>query len=249
MWPDCAWPEQVAGAADLEVAHRDLEPGAELGELTDRLQPLVRLLGEHAVGRVQEVRVRALTAAADAAAQLVELREAEQVGTVDDERVHRRHVDAALDDRGAHEHVELVLPEVHHDPLEAGLVHLPVRDRDARLRDQRAHLFGDELDVAHTVVHVEHLALAEQLPPDGLGDRAVVVLADVGEDGLAVFRRRVDEREVADAGERQLERARDRRGREREHVDVGAQLLDELLVRHAEAAAPRRRPAGRGLWA
>ena len=36
-------------------------------------------------------------------------------------------------------------------------------------------------------------------------------------------------------GERQLERARDRRGGEREHVDVGAQRLDALLVLHAEA--------------
>ena len=38
--------EQVAGAADLEVAHRDLEPRTEIGELADRLQPLVRLFGE-----------------------------------------------------------------------------------------------------------------------------------------------------------------------------------------------------------
>ena len=98
-----------------------------------------------------------------------------------------------------------------------------------------AHVLGDELDVLHAVVHVEHLALAQQLAPDRLGDGAVVVLADVGEDRLAVLGRRVHEREVADAGERQLERARDRRGGEREHVDVGAQLLDALLVLHAEA--------------
>ena len=161
-------------------------------------------------------------ASTDATAQLVELREAEQIGAVDDERVHRRHVDAALDDRRAHEHVELVLPEVEHDPFEPALVHLPVRDRDARLGHERAHVLGDELDVAHAVVHVEHLALAQQLAPDRLGGGAVVVLADVGEDRLAVLGRRVHQREVADAGERQLERARDRRGGEREHVDVGA---------------------------
>ena len=35
--------EQVARAADLEVAHRDLEAGTEVGELADRLQPFVRL--------------------------------------------------------------------------------------------------------------------------------------------------------------------------------------------------------------
>ena len=34
---------------------------------------------------------------------------------------------------------------------------------------------------------------------------------------------------------RHLQRARDRRGGEREHVDVGAQLLELLLVGDAEA--------------
>ena len=164
-------------------------------------------------------------APADAAAQLVELREPEQVGAVDDERVHRRHVEAALDDRRADEHVVLAVGEVEHDPLEPALVHLPVRDRDARLGHEVAHLLGDVLDVLHPVVDVEDLALAQQLAPDRLGDRAVVVLADVGEDRLARLGRGLHQREVADAGEAHLERARDRRRGEREHVDVRAQRL------------------------
>ena len=51
---------------------------------------------------------------------------------------------------------------------------------------------------------------------------------------MAILGRRVDEREVTDAGERHLERARDRRRGERQHVDVRAPLLDPLLVLHAE---------------
>ena len=98
-----------------------------------------------------------------------------------------------------------------------------------------AHLLGDVLDVLHAVVHVEDLALAEQLAPDRLRHRTVVVLADVGEDRLAGLGRRLHQREVADAGEAHLERARDRRRGEREHVDVLAQVLDLLLVLHAEA--------------
>ena len=121
----------------------------------------------------------------------MQLAEAEQVGAVDDERVHRRHVDAALDDRGADEHVVLALPEVEHDLLERALVHLAVGDRDARLGHELADVRGDVLDVLHPVVHEEHLALAQQLAADRLGDGAVVVLADVGEDRLAVGGRRV----------------------------------------------------------
>ncbi len=130
--------EQVARAADLEVAHRDLEPRAELGLLADRPQPLVGLLGQHPVARVEQVRVRALAGPPDAAAQLVQLAEAEQVGAVDDEGVHRRHVDPRLDDRRADEHVVATLGEVEHDLLEGSLVHLAVRDDDARLGHELA---------------------------------------------------------------------------------------------------------------
>ena len=146
--------EQVARAADLEVAHRDLEPGTELGLLADRLQPLVRLLGDGPVGREEEVRVGPLAGATHPTPELVELAEAEAVGPVHDERVDRRHVDAALHDRGAHEHVVLVLPEVEHHPLEPALVHLPVRHRDARLGDERAHVLGHEVDVERPFVLV-----------------------------------------------------------------------------------------------
>ena len=69
-------PEQVARAPDLEVAHGDLEARAELGVLADGPQPLVGLLGEHPVGRVEEVGVGPLAGPADPAADLVELAQA-----------------------------------------------------------------------------------------------------------------------------------------------------------------------------
>ena len=65
--------EQVAGAADLEVAHGDLEAAAERRVVADRAKPLVGRLGEDLVGRVEEVGVGALAAAPDATAQLVQL--------------------------------------------------------------------------------------------------------------------------------------------------------------------------------
>ena len=226
--------EQVARAADLEVAHGELEAGAEVGVLADRLQALVRLLGEHAVLRVQQVRVGALAAPSDPSAQLVQLREPEQVRAIHDERVHRGHVEPALHDRGADQHVVLAIGEVEHHALEPAFVHLPVRDGDARLGDQMAHLLGHVLDVLHPVVHEEDLTLAEELASDRLRHRAVVVLPHVREDRLTRLRRRLHEREVTDAGETHLERPRDRGGGEREHVDVLAEVLDLLLVLHPE---------------
>ena len=235
MCPDWACAEQVAGAADLEVAHGDLEPAAELGGLADRLQPLVGLLAERDLDRVEQVGVRPLAAAADPAPELVQLAEAEQVGALDDERVHGRHVDARLDDRRAHEDVEAAVPEVDDDLLQRALVHLAVGDGDARLGHQLAQAGGGVLDRAHPVVDPEHLALAEQLAADRLDGDALVVAADVGEDRLAVGRRRLQQRQVADADEAHLQRARDRRRRQRQHVDVRLELLHRLLVLDAEA--------------
>ena len=70
--------EQVPCAANLEVAHRDREPGSELGVVGQRREPSAGLRSE--LGRlwIEEVRVRRDVAAADAAADLVQLREPER---------------------------------------------------------------------------------------------------------------------------------------------------------------------------
>ena len=66
-------------------------------------------------------------------------------------------------------------------------------------------------------------------------DHVWVELHDVGLDRQAILRRRLDHRHVADADERHVQRARDRRGRHGQDVHFLAHLLDALLVRDAEA--------------
>ena len=63
----------------------------------------------------------------------------------------------------------------------------------------------------------------------------LVVLADVRADRPAALGRRLDHRDVAQARERHVQRARDRRRREREHVDLEPQRAQQLLLRDAEA--------------
>src|SRR5207302_10383057 len=75
--------EQVAGAPDLQVVGGDLEPCAQLRELLQYREPLLRVARDPPPRRNEQVRVRALPAPADAAADLVELREPEVVGPVD----------------------------------------------------------------------------------------------------------------------------------------------------------------------
>ena len=85
------------------------------------------------------------------------------------------------------------------------------------------------------VVQVEGLAPALDLAPQRTRDLLVVVLADMRVDRAATPRRRGDDGDVPQTRERHVQRARDRRGRQREHVDLGAHLAQQLLLGHAEA--------------
>ena len=84
-------------------------------------------------------------------------------------------------------------------------------------------------------MQVVHLPAALQLAAHGVAQHIPVVLHDEGLHGDAVLRRLFDGGHVADTGQGHIQRARDGCGREREHVDRAAHLLDVLLVRHAEA--------------
>ena len=99
----------------------------------------------------------------------------------------------------------------------------------------RANVVGDRIDRLDAVVDEEHLAAAIELARDALVDQAVVPRLDEGEHGRPVARRRLHQRHVAQAGERQVQRARNRRRGEREHVGLELELLEPLLVLHAEA--------------
>ena len=81
---------------------------------------------------------------------------------------------------------------------------------------------------------VERLAAAVALAQERLAHHHRIERADEGAHREAIDRRRGDDRELAHAGERELQRARDRRRGEREHVHLGAQRLELLLVGDAE---------------
>ena len=80
----------------------------------------------------------------------------------------------------------------------------------------------------------EHLPATRELGLYRGGDRLVGVPHDARLDGDARARRGPKEGEVARARHREVERPRNGRGRERQHVGRGAKPLQELLVPHAE---------------
>ena len=125
--------------------------------------------------------------------------------------------------------------EIEHQLLEVALAHLAVADADGRLRNEAAQASGKHLDVLDHVVHEIDLAAATGLAKAGLAHQAVAPLGDECFDGHALGGRRGHERQVPQAAERHVERARNRRSRQGQRVDVRAQLLEPLLVADAKA--------------
>ena len=98
--------------------------------------------------------------AADAPTQLVQLRQAEAVGTVDQDGVGCGDVYAGLDDGRTEQHVVALLQEFAHDALELAFAQLPVGDCNACLRQQALELVAHHLYAVHFVMQEIHLAAA-----------------------------------------------------------------------------------------
>ena len=226
--------EETAGSANFEVERGNPESAAEIAELLDRREPLFGDRRQIVFGRNQQVRVGRAIRSADTAAQLIQLRQAVAVGAIDDDRVGVRNIETVFDDRRGQQHVELARDEVEHGALERVLVHLAVAHHDARFGNQPPHQVADRKDRFDTIVDEEDLAAAFELAANRPADHLLIEFDDVGLDRQAILRRRFDDRHVANADERHVQRPRNRRRGHRQHVDLALELFDPLLVRHAE---------------
>ena len=107
-------------------------------------------------------------------------------------------------------------------------------DRDLHLRHVLVEKILDAGEILDPRHHVERLSAAIALAQQRLADHQGIVRRDEGAHREPIDRRRGDDREIAHAGQRQLQRARDRRRAQRQHMHLGAQLLQPLLVADAE---------------
>ena len=74
--------------------------------------------------------------APDAAADLMQLGQAQFVSAIDEDGIGGRHVDTAFDDGGAHQQVATMVVKIQHHLFQLFFLHLPVCDADARIRYQ-----------------------------------------------------------------------------------------------------------------
>ena len=223
------------GTADLQVAHGDAHAAAQVLELGKRGQARRCLLGERQLAREHKVRIGLRGRTAHAALKLVELCQTQTLRVLDDERVGGRVIDAALHDGRGDEHVDLFGRELDHHVLDLARAHLAVCHTHARLGRGLVHARHSIIDGLDAVGHVVHLAAAAHLQANRRAHHVGVVLPHVHDHGTAPGRRCGDQAHVAHTARGHLHGSRNRRCREREHVDLLAQVFELLLVLHAKA--------------
>ena len=125
--------EHLAGAADLQVVHGQEEARPQLLHRLDGIQTPLSLGRRLGFLVRQQIGVGLVVRAADPAAQLVQLGQAEAVGAVDDDGIGMRVVDACFDNGRAEQQVVLLLRELAHHTLQLAFGQLAVADHDACL--------------------------------------------------------------------------------------------------------------------
>ena len=192
--------EQVAGTAQLQVTHGEVEAAAQRTVAPNRGKALARIAVHESLGRQEQIGVALTRTAADTTAQLVEVGEAEGVRAVNKDGIGAGDVDAALDDRGREQHVGLAALEGTHLARKRRRIHLTVGDNDARLRTERRQASLDAMDGRHAVMEEIDLSAARQFLLDGRTDRFILVADDARLDGHPFARRRTEQREIARTG-------------------------------------------------
>ena len=175
-----------------------------------------------------------LIAAAHTSAQLVQVAQAEVLGIVHDDRIGIGNVNAVLDDGRGDQHVEFPVDKVHDQPLQLLGGHLAVPHAHAGLGADAGDkpLHGHQ--VLDAVVDEVDLSAAREFRFDGVADDLLREYVRLGEDRLAVGRRGRNDGQVPRTHQRELQRARNRRGGERQRIDRNAHLGELFLGGDAE---------------
>ena len=139
-----------------------------------------------------------------------------------------------LDDVGRQQQIEGALVERGHHVFELGRRHAAMRHRVFDLGHDLAQLLAHLVEIGDARHDIEDLTAAVALAHDRLADRHRIVRHHEGAHRQPVDRRRRDDAHLAHPGQRQLQGARDRRRGQRQHMHIGLQLLQLLLLRDAE---------------
>ncbi len=226
--------QNIPRAPYLQIPHGNLKPRPKLRKLPYSRKPLLGNLGQGLVGRVSQIRIGPAAASPHPAPQLVQLAQAQPVGVVDNKGVGRRHIHPGLNNRGAHQDVDLMVQLPPHLG-KLFLVHFAVANADARLGHVLLYPRRRPLNRAHVVMQEIHLPAPPQLPVDGVVYDPLVVFQHIGLYRVPVVGGFLNYRHVPYARKGHVQRPGYGRSRQGQHVRRFAQPLKLLLLGHAKA--------------
>src|SRR5439155_22628953 len=191
--------ENTAGAANLQIAHGNSKPGAERAVLFDGVDSFARGADHHELARQQKVSVRFVLGTPDPPAQLIQIGQAETIRAINDNGVGIWNVQAAFDDGGADQHIDVSHDKAMHHRFQFIGIHLAVAKLNARIQTEFSDAIAHFRDRLHAMMQKKNLAQQFQLALDGIANNSLVITTDYGFDRKPILRRRFDGRHVFDA--------------------------------------------------
>ena len=226
--------QQVSSPANFQVFRSDGHPGSQPGVGSNRFQPLKSRFVHSGAGRIEEVSVATFPPAPDSSAKLMQLGQAKAVRMVHDDCVGAGHIQPVFDNSRGHQHIEFLVPEIHHHRFQLFFRHLPVPHPNPRFGHQLGEVSGNPIDGLHPVMYEKYLTVTQKFAPDGGRDLFIRVGSHIGQDRVAVLGWGGEGAHAANPGDGHLQSARNRGGAHRQNVNVSTQSLEGFLVLHPE---------------
>ena len=106
---------------------------------------------------------------------------------MDDHGVDIGDIQSGLYDGGGHQHIDLSVNEIKHDPLQFVFLHLSMGVCNVGFRHKLCDLCRDIRNIVHPIVDIVDLSAPGHFPDNGLSHQFVIVFADKSLDRQSVI--------------------------------------------------------------
>ena len=153
---------------------------------------------------------------------------------MDNHGIDARHINSGFDNRGREQQIGFAVGKFVHDVFKLFDRHLAVSHQNFDIRHQSAQFFFNPVDIRNPRADEESLAVTEFFAVNRFFYHNLIKRHDKSSGCQAVNRRRGDNAQLFDAGQRQLQRPRNRRGGQRQNMDIGFQLFEFFFMGNPE---------------
>ena len=139
---------------------------------------------------------------------------------MNDHGVYIRDIQPGLYNSSGHQHIDLSVDEIKHDPFQFMLLHLSMGIGHICFRHQFRDLCRNIRNIIHTVIDIVDLSAPGHLPDNSLSDQFVVVFADKSLDRQPVVGSLLQHAHIPDTDEAHVQGTGNRCCRQGQHIHV-----------------------------